>query len=84
MPITWFCVGGLKGFLTRAFAIPSPVSAQSPKAAACFAEGGILPLLIIRTVLACGPFSPGSSMKLTLVPTFNRENARLRTLFLWK
>ena len=74
----------LKGFLTRTFACRVLYPAQSPEAAACLAENGILLLLTVRTVLACGPFSPSSSTKLTLVPTFRCENAPLRTLFLWK
>jgi hypothetical protein len=82
--VTRFRDGGLSTDFSLGFGDRSPASAQSTETAACFAEGGILPLLIIRTVLACGPFSPSSSTKLTVVPTFKRENARLRTLFLWK
>src|SRR3546814_4219962 len=36
------------------------------------------------TVLACGPFSPISSVKATRVPGFRREKPLLRTLLLWK
>jgi hypothetical protein len=84
MLVTEFYDDDLNGFLTRTFACRVLCPAQSPEAAACLAEDGILPLLIGRTVLACGPFSPSSSTKLTLVPTLRWENALLRTLFLWK
>jgi len=36
------------------------------------------------TVLACGPFSPISSLKVTRVPTCSLGNAPLSALFLWK
>ena len=41
-------------------------------------------LVIKRTVLACGPFSPACSVKLTLEPSFRLLNRLLMTLFAWK